>query len=147
MMRKALLKYSLIINNSFMATGGLYFAALTRWLWPTIIADYADYDWRRVTEIFGSICLLITIRGRINELSVFGLTLFIPMVIIITMLIVHLIDNHIDFNHSDLFLIVMVVMLILIDMNIFFYIKILRSCESRAIGPENIVSSSPKLYE
>ncbi|KPM10690.1 hypothetical protein QR98_0092500 [Sarcoptes scabiei] len=144
-MRKALLKYSLIINNSFMATGGLYFAALTRWLWPTIIADYADYDWRRVTEIFGS--LLITIRGRINELSVFGLTLFIPMVIIITMLIVHLIDNHIDFNHSDLFLIVMVVMLILIDMNIFFYIKILRSCESRAIGPENIVSSSPKLYE
>lgn len=50
-------KYFLITSTSFMATGGLYFVSLTRWLWPSPIYDYGDYDWRQVPESIGGICL------------------------------------------------------------------------------------------
>lgn len=49
-------KYFLITSTSFMATGGFYFASLTRWLWPSPIYDYGDYDWRKVPESIGAIC-------------------------------------------------------------------------------------------
>ncbi|XP_075677968.1 uncharacterized protein LOC113793324 isoform X2 [Dermatophagoides pteronyssinus] len=131
-----------------MATGGFYFTSLTRWLWPSPIYDYGDYDWRKVPESIGAVCfilfsigLLIVLRSHEHELFVFALILLIPMVTISIMLIIHLIEKRAYIDLSDFFLLVIVILLISIIGHLFLYIQSLKNLQTNINRKHNPLQS------
>lgn len=76
-----------------------------------------------------TIGILIVLRARIYELTIFLLLLVPPMIIIMTILLRHLIDNYIHIDLSDFFLLVVECLLILIILNLLLFIQSLKKLQ------------------